>query len=269
MTMSSSEYFEKKPISYTGKKTGKKVIIPPADVIKIVVRANSYLHTLNDLFRELNFGIYTTLGQRNLSGFTGEVFARIFAVEIDGFVTNPHADGRPDLLDVSSTEALEHFRLKCFDHSDDGALAPNKSYLAPFKYGGIEVKSTIGNPVSNYRARLQKELGLNEFFVGLPRVNYLNSITFWGHHTSCENLIGLYYDYCDELRGTPQIMAVMHAELVPAEDWSKVSIGKAGSKKTSNTSLSLSGCEKIMKNPVVVRNHPVYLSKLRQIGLAI
>jgi len=269
MTMSSSGYLEKEPISYTGKETGKKIIISPADVIKIVIRANSYLHTLDDLFSELNFGIYRTLGQRNLSGFIGEVFASFFALEIDGFVTNPHADGRPDLLDVSSKEALEHFRLKCFDQSDDGVLTPNRSYLAPFKYGGIESKSTIGNPVSNYRARLQRELGKSEFFVGLPRVNYLNSITFWGHHTGCENLIGLYYDYCDELGGTPQIMAVMHAELVPAEDWSKVSIGKTGSKKTSNTSLSLSGREKILKNPVVVRKHPVYLSKLRQIGLKI
>ena len=251
------------------KKTGKKLIISPADVIKIVIKANRYLHALNDLFRELNFTIYKTLGQRNISGFIGEVFVRVFSVEINGFVTNPHADGRPDLLDISSKEAFEHFRLKCFSQSDDGVPAPNRSYLAPFKYGGIEVKATIGNPVSNYRIRLRRKLGKHAFSVGLPRINYLSSITYWGHHRSCENLVGLYYDYCEELGGVPQIMAVMHAELVPAEDWSRVSIGKAGSKKTSNTSLSLSGRRKIMRNPVVVRNHPVYLHKLRQIGLKI
>jgi len=269
MTMNPSEYLEKKPICYTGKETGKKIIVSPADIIKIVINANTYLHALSDLFMELNFPIYTTLGQRNLSGFIGEVFSRVFVVEVDGFVTNPHADGRPDLLDVSSQDALEYFRSKCFDNSDNSRQAPSKACLTPFKYGGIEVKATIGNPVANYRTRLKKELGQPEFFVGLPRVNYLSSITYWGHHTSCENLIGLYYDYCEELDGVPQIMAVMHAELVPSKDWSKVSIGKAGSKKTSNTSLSSSGIEKIMKNPVAVRNHTVYLSKLRQIGLKI
>jgi hypothetical protein len=64
-------------------------------------------------------------------------------------------------------------------------------------------------------------------------------------------------------------MAVMHAELVPSKDWSKVSIGKAGSKKTSNTSLSSSGIEKIFANPIVVRDQRVYLDKLREIGLKI
>jgi len=267
--MSSSEYLEEVPIAYLNKGTGKRITIPTADVIKIVVKANNYLRVLKDLFRELNFDVYTTLGQRNLSGFIGEVFSRVFAAEVDGFAVNPHADGRPDLLDVSAKEAFEHLRLKCFSRSEYGSLAPNKSLLAPFKYGGIEVKATIGNPLNDYRARLKKDLGLNSFYVGLSRVNYLNSITYWGHHTDCENLIGLYYDYYAELGGAPQIVAVLHAELIPSQDWSKVSIGKIGSKKTSNTSLSSSGIEKIMKNPVVVRNHPLYLSKLRQIGLKI
>src|SRR5207249_2950887 len=132
--------------------------------------------------------------QRNVSGFIGEVFSRFFAAEVDGFVTNPHPDGRPDLLDVSSKEAREYFDMKCFIRLRDGSSAPNKSYLAPFKYGGIEVKATIGNPFSDYRARLKKELGLNEFVVKFPRVNYLNSIAYWGHHTGCENMVGLYYD---------------------------------------------------------------------------
>jgi hypothetical protein len=267
--LSSPEYYGKAPIAYLNKKTGNRITVSTGDAIEIVVKSNNYLRALEGLFKELNFDIYTTLGQRNLSGFIGEVFSRVFAAEVDGFVVNPHADGRPDLLDVSTKEALEYFHQRCFSRSKDGSLAPNKSLLTPFKYGGIEVKATIGNPVNDYRTRLKKDLGLNDFYVGLPRVNYLNSMTYWGHHTDCENLIGLYYDYYVELGGCPQIVAIMHAELVPAQDWSKVSIGKIGSKKTSNTSLSRRGIEKILNNTVVVRNHSLYLSKLRQIGLKI
>jgi hypothetical protein len=79
----------------------------------------------------------------------------------------------------------------------------------------------------------------------------------------------LYYDYSTELKGTPQIMAVLHSELNPLVDWSTVSIGKIDSKKTSNTSLNASGRAKIMNNPVVVRNNSQYIEKLRQIGVKI
>jgi len=246
-----------------------RIEVPASDVISIVAKANNYLLALKNLFKELDFNIYKTLGQRNLSGFIGEVFSRVFARELRGFMVNPHADGRPDLLDVSTDVALQYYRNECFTRSKDGSTAPNKSLLAPFRYGGIEVKASIGNPSSDYRALLREHEGLNSFSVGMPRVKYLSSITYWGHHPDCDNLLGLYYDYYQELDGTPQIAAVMHAELDPSKDWSKVSIGKPGSKKTSNTSLSSSGVGKILRNPVVVRNDPVYLEKLRGVGLAI
>jgi len=267
--VNSSEYFGKGNITYLSKAKGKRVNISPAEVIGVVTEANKYLHSLEDLFKQLSFDIYVTLGQRNVSGFVGEVFPHVFATHIDGFVINPHADGRPDLLDVSSKEAHEYFRSKCFSPSNDGSIAPNKSQLTPFKYGGIEVKASIGITFSDYRARLKNKVGLNEFTVKFSRINYINSIGYWGHHTGCDNMIGLYYDYYSELGGAPQIMAVMHAELIPTRDWSKVSVGRAGSKKTSNTSLSSTGIEKFMRNPVVVRNHPSYLSGLRRIGLTI
>jgi hypothetical protein len=267
--VSSPEYMGIAPIVFSSKMTGKKIEVPAPIVIGIVAKANNYLLALEGLFKELDFPIYRTLGQRNLSGFIGEVFSRVFAREVQGFVINPHADGRPDLLDVSTEEALQYYRTKCFVRSKDESLAPNKSLLAPFKYGGIEVKASIGNPPSDYRTRLKEDGNSEGFSVGVPRVKYLSSITYWGHHRDCDNLLGLYYDYYHELNGAPQIVAAMHAELDPSRDWGKVSIGKPGSKKTSNTSLSSSGVEKVLRNPVVVRNDPVYLEKLRGIGLAI
>jgi hypothetical protein len=132
----------------------------------------------------------------------------------------------------------------------------------------MEVKATIGNPINGYKHQLSK-LGISEFYVGMPRIDYLSTITYWGHHTSCENLIGLFYDYYKELNGVPQILVVMQSELIPAVDWNKVSIGKIEPKKTSNTSLSPSGCEKLFKNPIVVINNIKYITKLRESGLSI
>ena len=269
MTTLESDYIQTSPIQYKSKITDEDVEILSKDVIKVVIDANKYLHALSQLFSELKFDIYSTLGQRNLSGFIGEVFGRVFAKTISGYLVNPHADGRPDLLYVKSPESLKYFDQKCLTLSEDGGLVPNRSVLAPFKYGGVEVKTTIGSPVNNYKKRLKDDTGLNGFLVGTPRINYLSSITYWGHHTSCENLLGLYYDYSDKLNGCPQIMALMHASLDPEIDWNPVSVGKEGSKKTSNTSLSLAGREKICDGVVAVLKNDLYIEKLCGCGLKI
>ena len=269
MTTFESNYIDINPINYKTKITGEDVVISPRDVIKVVVEANTYLHTLSKLFSDLEFDIYSTLGQRNLSGFIGEVFSRVFEKRIAGYLVNPHADGRPDLLDVTSPESLNYFKKECLTLSEEGDLVPNRSVLAPYKYGGIEVKTTIGSPVNNYKNKLNDDTGLNGFSVGTNRVNYLSSITYWGHHTSCENLLGLYYDYCNKLNGCPQIMALMHSSLDPDIDWNPVSVGKKGSKKTSNTSLSLNGREKICNGVVTVLKNDLYIEKLCGCGLKI
>ena len=258
---------EKNPIRYTNAETGSTMVVPAADVRRFVVKSNEYLLALNDIFGGVKLDLFLRLDQRNLSGFIGEVFVRFFAAEAKGLVVNPHPDGRPDLIDVSSRESLDYFKENCFSRCADGSVEPNKELLTPFRYGGVEVKATIGDRVSGYRERLRSERGLNDFAVRVPRVNYIRSINFWGHHSDCRNLIGLYYDYRGELGGVPQIMAVMHAELIPSEDWHKVSIGTPGSKKTSNTSLNSRGVSKLLNNPIIVPNDSAYQERLRRIGL--
>ncbi len=265
--MAQPEYLSKNPIGFLNKATGRKVTILAADVIDIVDKSNNYLRALKELCTKLDFDIYSGLGQRNLSGFVGEVFSKVFVAVAKNFVNNPHPDGRPDLLDLSTNEAFDYYNAECFSRSSYGSRIPKKALLAPFKYGGLEVKASIGIPISEYRTRLKEERGLSEFSVGIPRVSYLHSLGYWGHHTGCENMVGLYYDYLSELNGVPQILAVMYSELIPSKDWSKVSVGRAGSKKTSNTSLNSYGIEKLMKNPVVIRNNPTYLQALGRIGL--
>ena len=264
-----ASFVEKAPIKFPSTATGSELTISCELVVKAMVNANHYLDSLESLFDKLNFEIYETLGQRNLSGFVGEIFARFLANEVDELAANPHADGRPDLIDISSEISKTYLTEHCLVASSNGEIMPVRSNLAPYKYGGIEVKTSIGNPKSGYKKQLMADRGLSGFSVGEPRVDYLASITYWGHHTSCSNLVGLYYDYfCPDDR-IPQILAAMHSELDPNSDWHAVSIGKKGSKKTSNTSLTAAGKSKLFNGIIAHIDSDRYIEKLRAIGLKI
>ena len=221
------------------------------------------------MFHELDFDVFEGLGQRNLSGFIGEVFVHSFAKLTPDYASNPHADGRPDLLDLSSQVSRDYLSQQCFTKTEEGQTMPVRHLLAPYRYGGLEVKCSIGSPIAQYKKALEKDLGKTNFEIGLPRINYLNTITYWGHHVDCENLLGLYYDYYDPADGVPQILAVMHSELVGEEDWTKVSVVNAGSKKTSNTSLNSAGKIKMFNGVVAVIEDNRYLENLSRIGLSL
>ncbi len=254
-------------VAYQNEKTGADVLISSETVVSVIADANRYLLALRELFDELDFPIFVALGQRNLSGFIGEVYTHCFANHLPSFRPNPHADGRPDLLDLSSELAETYFEQNCHPKDNNGRQLPIKSPLAPFKFGGIEVKCTIGSPVSKYKQLFQEDTGKHGFEVGDSRVNYLKDIQFWAHHQSCGNLMGLYYDYCPQAGDAPQIMAVLQATLDPTKDWQKVSIGKPGSKKTSNTSLTLSGKRKMFSGCVAVVDDPLYINVLKKVGV--
>tara|TARA_B110000879_G_scaffold9466_1_gene12206 strand:- start:3086 stop:3886 length:801 start_codon:yes stop_codon:yes gene_type:complete len=263
MSISYQEDFKEcADIKFISKLSGKSEKVEVALVAEVTRQSNMYLANLNIMFSELGFDIYEILGQRNLSGFVGEVFVRSFSRIVDGFRNNPHADGRPDLLDISANVAETFLKNECFNA--DGM--PVRSFLAPFKYGGIEVKCTIGTPVHDHKKKLQELHGVKNFEIGMPRINFLKSLTYWGHHTSCENLLGVYYDYVAEHEGVPQIMMIMHSELEVETDWNAVSIGKKGSKKTSNTSLTKPARDKLLNKIVVIANSKVYIDRISGIG---
>lgn len=265
MTLKINNYLENNPVSFISKSTGNLYTIPSNEIIEIIVKSNTYLNNISKIFEDINFNIFDILGQRNISGFIGEIFNNFFSKNINGFQINPHTDGRPDILDLTSKIAKLYYS-KSFKKLENNQL-PIKSNFAPFKFGGIEVKATIGN-FNNYKKKL-KQKGITSLQVGTSRVDYLTSITYWGHHPNCENLLGIYYDYIEELNHVPQIIAIMHSELTPPTDWNKISIGNTGSKKTSNTSLTSSGVQKLKRNPIAVLDEKKYVNKLIDIGLQI
>jgi hypothetical protein len=267
-SLESTGFLAGAPITYASKPLRREASITPAKVIEAVVTANRYLFSLAAFFEDAEFEFYEAIGQRNLSGFVGEVFVKSFARVVDGYRENPHADGRPDILDLTTEDSRDHLERDCLVPGEEGRI-PRRSRLAPYKYGGLEVKASIGDPVAKYKARLADEQGVSAFQVGMPRIDYLSSITYWGHHASCENLVGLYYDYVPALDSAPQVLLVMHSELDVEVDWNKVSVGLSTSKKTSNTSLTKAGKKKLYRGVVAVIDDERYLSRLRERGISV
>ncbi len=235
-------------------------------MIKSAVReTNTYLSKLSNIFEELNFDLFGILGQRNLSGFIGEVFSHFLSRDTSDYTLNPHADGRPDLIDISTNAAIAHLQDDCYKYID-GKKVPIKELLAPFRYGGAEVKCTIGTHSATSKAEYKHDNGVEDFELGISRIKYIKGLTYWAHHQHSTNMIGLYYDYYRPVSGIPQLLTVF-MPMFNRHDWNKVSVGDKDHKKTSNTSLNASGKKKLYASCVYMVNDPTYIEKFKKMGV--
>lgn len=242
------------------------VFISAAEIINAANSTNVYLIKLNSVFSEMGFNLFAILGQRNISGVIGEIFSHFLAAGNDMLVNNPHPDGRPDVLCVPNKKVGEYLE-SCFTLIG-GKRIPLKTKLAPFEFGGLEVKCTIGDPIPGYKEKLQKDHHINDFSIGFSRIEYLSNLNWWAHHTKSSRMLGLYYDYSKNHGGVPQLMAGFFGEL-GAENWTKVSTGNIDHKKTSNTSLNSVGKAIMKSHPVFVVDNDYYIGALKNIGVAL
>ena len=234
-----------------------------SDLIIIAEETNTYIRRLVQIFGEIGFDIFNSLGQRNISGFIGEIFKSLLAASNPNLCINPHPDGRPDILAIDSPEAVLWY-AQCFTEINNRKI-PIKDRLTPFRYGGLEVKCSIGSSHKAQTTKFIEEHG-HTFSLYDSRVGYLSGINWWAHHSSSSNLLGLYYDYFSAENGTPQVLAAFYSEL-SSDDWHAVSHGNPDNKKTSNTSLNRKGLDKMKNNCVFTINDEQYISQLKQIGV--
>ncbi len=212
---------------------------------------NKYLADLPGIFESSVVQFYTTLNQRNLSGFIGEVFKHVLHELCPNFVPNPHPDGRPDMLNLSDSAVKLYFENTCFDSTSG---APIREHLAPFKYGGVEIKSSIGNT---------PKAGALE--IGQSRSSLITGLNYWAHHAHACHLLGIYYDYCIDTNKSPQVKGIVYCPLLES-DWHKVSIGRPDRKKTSNTSLNQSGVAKLRSSLIMHSVEPAYVKMFTRLG---
>jgi len=218
-----------------------------------VDKTNEYLVILPNAFKTGGLEFYRILNQRNLSGFVGEIFKHAVCSVESTFQPNPHPDGRPDLLDLSNKKAKLYFEAQCFESE---TKAPIRKRLAPFKFGGIEIKCTIGS-IEN----------ASSMPIGTPRVDQVRGINYWAHHVHDCDLLGIYYDFCSKKEGLPQIKGVFFAKIRDA-DWHRVSTGDPTKKKTSNTSLNARGVAKLYGGLVLYDDSAPYKGMLERLGIS-
>ena len=239
-----------------------------APLVTAFVAANSFIIDLGAVAHSLNVELWRLLNQRNLSGFIGTIAVRAVASSVACLEANPHPDGQPDLVYVGSAAADKYFRQECFLDSKAGGRIAQKARLCPYRYGGLEVKSTIGDNVTPYASRLRAATGKDKFDIGVSRVSCIRSLTYWAHHRASMSLLGLYYDYYAAAEGQPQILAAFLAQL-DEDDWGVLSTGKPSKKKTSNTGLTARGREKVAQSCIAVIRDAEYVEGLRRCGVSI
>ncbi len=227
-----------------------------ADALKSAwVETDRFLAELPATFSMNARNFYSILGQRNLSGFVGEVFKGALHQQATFLEPNPHPDGRPDLLDLTSPEAVAHYVEEC--HEPESNL-PIKAALAPFRFGGLEIKCAIGSVRGG---------SASDYPVGTSRADAVTGLTYWAHHRHACRLVALYYDF-DVLDGSPGIKAIFFAE-VEKNHWAPVSIGRPDRKKTNNTRLLKTGMDLVKQGLVGYDSTDQYVAMLRRIGARI
>lgn len=189
-------------------------------ILASVLRCNA---TMAEISRfEVN--IFEILGMRNLSAFVGEVFAAALSTESAGLLTkNPHQDGYPDLLLMDDAGKDEYARLS--------KNLKDKSPFSPFVPGGIEIKASVGSTPS---PKVLAKKGLDKPSIGDQRIDLLNGYDWKAHHRETNNLLGILWDFIDEI---PCVTAVFYSSDLEELDWGKIVQPKTGGGRTTSVSI--------------------------------
>ena len=220
--------------------------------VNLIIESLHHTHDIFDKFIDFGVNVFEILGMRNLSAFIGEVFARSIALKSDGLlISNPHQDGYPDLLLMDDLGLKEYAKLK--------DRLKYKLPFSPFINGGIEIKATCGSVPTP--AICQKK-GFEKPEIGDTRIKLLTGYDWKAHHRDTNNLIGLLWDFIDNV---PRIVAVFFGDNLSLDDWSPIIQPKEGGGRTTSVSImTRSGVKKMYDNTVVVIDDIDYLNFLNK-----
>lgn len=225
-----------------------KVVMKNQAILDAIKFSNDAIFNLNSETKKFDINIFEALGMRNLSGLVGEYFAKSLTRFSEGNLeSNLHQDGYPDLLLVDQDYKKEY--LKTLYNIRNGKVYPiNKLAFSPFKYGGIEVKSTCGSTPT--AKEVPKPL------IGEQRINILKSFDWKSHHRGTNNLLGLWWDFIDE---TPKIVACFYRNDLSTDDWGKVVQPKEdGGRTTSVSIMTAAGIKKMCSGWIAILDSQPY-----------
>lgn len=203
----------------------KDVCVDVKLAYKALKNANKKIELIHDLSISNNVEIFELLGLRNLSAFVGEIFANELHLLSDGLlIRNPNQDGYPDLLAMNK-EGRNYFEERKRNHE-----ISDKTFWSPFPHGGIEVKATCGNTPNAKVVPKPK--------IGESRYPLLVSAEWKAHHRETNNLVGIFWDFIDEL---PTVLAVFYRNDLTEEDWGKIIQPREGGGRTTSVSIMVKG----------------------------
>lgn len=135
----------------------------------------------------------------------------------------------------------------------DGKKYPkDKAFFSPYKYGGIEVKATCGNtPPAKKKPKP---------LIGEQRIALINSFDWKAHHRSTNNLIGILWDFYNEV---PTIVAAFYRNDLTVDDWGKIIQPREDRGRTTSVSImNANGIKKMCGGWLAVIDDEKYISAL-------
>jgi hypothetical protein len=218
MTDIKYQYSDTKGIVY--KHNGEELFIDISKIKEALFLTNEKIKVIDTAVPEL----FSVLGMRNLSSFVGELFGKSLEGTSKGLlIRNPHQDGYPDLLAMTTSGKKEWENLK--DNLQD------KKPFSPFFEGGIEVKATCGS-VPTPAVLAKKSLKRPD--IGDTRIGFSMGYDWKAHHRLTNNLLGLVWDFID---GKPTIVAIFYSSDLGEKEWGAIVQPKDGGGRTTSVSI--------------------------------
>jgi len=223
------------PISLTGFDLGVELIQGA------ITLTNQRLTDLSIGDEAVSLELYKIIDLRMLSGLIGELFVSNLSDVVPVLFKNPSIDGYPDLLNLSSVEALNQYQSGSLD-----------VYLN-FPSGGIEVKNTFGVKktgitYSDRDTRFSKaESGISW--------KIQRTLVWKAHHRETNHLLALHSDYVNQI---PQIIGCFYSDELDPEDWSVKQQPKVGSTMTSFCATRPTAFAKLKRGVIALDNRFEY-----------
>lgn len=155
------------------------------------------------------------------------------------------------MLLINTDERKKYFE-SLYTVQDGKKYPRDKALFSPYLYGGVEVKATCGStpPAS----RVPKPL------IGEQRIDLVNSFDWKAHHRETNNLIGILWDFIDEV---PTIVAAFYRNDLVVDDWRNIVQPKEGGGRTTSVSIMNSGgITKMCAGWIAVIDDEKYISAL-------
>lgn len=231
---------------------GNELILTNRQVVDAVHFANEALYLLNQQTQAFDINIFEIMGMRNLSGIVGEYLVKSLQRFSNGSLhSNLHQDGYPDLL-LTNTPSRKKYFESLYSVIDGRKYPHDKASFSPYRYGGIEVKATCGStpPASQTPKPL----------IGEQRISLINSFDWKAHHRETNNLIGILWDFIDEV---PTIVAAFYRNDLVPDDWGNIVQPRDGGGRTTSVSImTRTGIRKMCAGWITVLDDPLYISTL-------